>query len=53
MYFAFTKMAIHPQDMGEGMFYKSDNINTERDPQKLHWEQLPDGDEGLLKHHWG
>jgi len=49
MYFAFTKMAIHPQDMGEGWFYKSDNINTERDPEKLHWEQLPDGDKGLFE----
>ena len=47
MYFGFTRLAIHPQDMGQGWFYKSDNINTERDPGKLHWEQLPDGDEGL------
>ena len=49
MYFAFTKLAVHPQEMGEGWFYKSDNINTERDPDKLHWEQLPDGDEGLFE----
>ena len=49
MYFAFTKMSIHPQDMGEGWFYKSDNINTERDHEKLHWEQLPDGDRGLFE----
>lgn len=47
MYFAYTKMAIHPQNMGEGWFYKSDNINNERDPDKLHWDQLPDGDSGL------
>jgi Concanavalin A-like lectin/glucanases superfamily/BNR repeat-like domain len=48
MYFGFTKLAIHPQDMGQGWFYKSDNINSERDPGKLNWEQLPDGDEGLF-----
>lgn len=49
MYFAFTKMAVHPQDMGEGWFYKSDNINTEKNPEKLNWEQLPDGDDGLFE----
>lgn len=49
MYFAFTKMAIHPQDMGEGFFYKSSNINTERDPLKLNWELLPEGDDGIFE----
>jgi hypothetical protein len=49
MYFAFTKMAVHPQDMGEGWFYKSDNINSEKDPSKLQWELLPDGDSGLFE----
>jgi len=49
MYFGFTKLAIHSQDMGKGWFYKSDNINTEKDPDKLHWEQLPAGDEGIFE----
>ena len=49
MYFAFTKMAVHPQDLGEGWFYKSDNINTERDPEKLNWIQLPNGNEGIFE----
>ena len=31
----------------EGCFIRSDNINTERDPEMLHWETLPDGDHGL------
>jgi len=31
----------------EGCFIRSDNIMTERDPDKLHWETLPDGDHGL------
>ena len=47
MYFSFTKMAIHPQDMGEGFLYKSDNINTELDASKLNWELLPDGNTGI------
>ena len=49
MFFSFTKMAIHPQDMGEGWLYKSDNINTEKDPKKLHWEMLPDGETGICE----
>ncbi|SDL39950.1 BNR repeat-like domain-containing protein [Siphonobacter aquaeclarae] len=47
MYFGFTKMGKFISDMGEGWFFKSDNINTEREPDKLHWEMLPDGDQGL------
>jgi hypothetical protein len=31
----------------EGNFLRSDNILTERDPTKIRWETLPDGDVGL------
>jgi hypothetical protein len=31
----------------QGCFLRSDNILTERDPRKIRWELLPDGDEGL------
>ncbi len=31
----------------EGVLLKSDNIFTEREPDKLNWETLPDGDSGL------
>lgn len=31
----------------EGALLRSDNILTERDPEKIHWETLPDGDIGL------
>jgi hypothetical protein len=47
MYFSFTKMAIHPQDMGEGFLYKSENINFEKDPSKIKWELLPEGNTGI------
>lgn len=47
MIFAFTKMGQHPQDMGEGWLFKSDNINSEKDPNKLNWELLPDGEFGI------
>ena len=31
----------------EGNFLRSDNLLTERDPSKIRWETLPDGDVGL------
>lgn len=31
----------------QGCFLRSDNILTERDPRKIQWTLLPDGDEGL------
>ncbi|MGD8240765.1 MAG: hypothetical protein PVH68_19605, partial [Armatimonadota bacterium] len=31
----------------EGMLLKSENILTERDPERITWETLPDGDAGL------
>lgn len=31
----------------QGCFLRSDNILTERDPRRIQWTLLPDGDEGL------
>lgn len=31
----------------EGVFLRSDNILTERDPEKITWQTLPEGDVGL------
>ncbi len=31
----------------EGVFLRSDNLLVERDPEKVRWETLPDGDIGL------
>ena len=47
MMFAFTKLGKYMLDQGEGWFFRSDNINTERHPEKLRWSMLPEGDEGL------
>ncbi len=51
MYFGFAKVGKwgNPGTMitSEGCFMKSDNILTEKDPEKIHWETLPDGDHGL------
>ena len=34
-------------DRSEGNFLRSDNLLTERDPAKIRWETLPEGDIGL------
>ncbi len=51
MYFGFAKVGKwgKPGTMitSEGCFMKSDNILTEKDPAMIHWETLPDGDQGL------
>ncbi len=50
-YFGFAKVGKWgmPGTMVEsqGCFMRSDNILTEKDPKKIRWELLPDGDEGL------
>ncbi len=51
--FAFTKLGKHLLDNGEGWFYRSDNILTEADPAKLHWELLPEGDHGVRNDRFG
>ena len=35
----------------EGALLHSDNIGSERDPERLHWETLPDGDIGIRAPH--
>lgn len=35
-------------DSGAGAILKSSNILTEKDPEKIKWETLPDGNKGLL-----
>jgi Concanavalin A-like lectin/glucanases superfamily/BNR repeat-like domain len=51
MWFGFAKVGKwgNPGTMVEsqGCFMRSDNILTERDPNKIQWTLLPDGDQGL------
>jgi hypothetical protein len=51
MWFGFAKVGKwgNPGTMVEsqGCFLRCDNIAIERDPEKLRWQLLPDGDEGL------
>jgi len=51
--FAFTRLGKFMLDMGEGWFYRSDNILTEDEVDKLRWELLPVGDRGLRAERFG
>jgi hypothetical protein len=53
VYFAFTKLARYMLDNGEGWVMKSDNLMSEKDPDKITWRMLPDGDHGLRHPNYG
>ena len=53
MMFAFSKCGKYLIDRSEGWFYRSDNILTESDPNKIEWQLLPDGDVGLKNPDFG
>ncbi len=47
VHFAFTKLGRYMLDNGEGWIVTSDNLLTERDPDKLRFNILPEGDNGI------
>ncbi|MCK5342990.1 MAG: exo-alpha-sialidase, partial [Candidatus Heimdallarchaeota archaeon] len=47
MMFAFSKIGIYMLEDSEGWFFRCKNINEEKNPDKLVWENLPKGDQGL------
>ena len=47
VYFAFTKTKRYHQIDTETWLFRSDNLLTENDSEKIHWELLPDGEKGL------
>lgn len=47
VYTSLTKLGRYFLGDGEGWVLKSDNILTEPDPGKLHWELLPEGQHGI------
>lgn len=51
--FGFTRLGKYILENGEGWFYRSDNILTEKDPDKLDWQLLPDGDAGVRAPEFG
>ncbi len=47
MMLGFTKIGKYMLDKGEGWFFLCENINAERDPARLKWQLLPDGEHGV------
>lgn len=46
-YFAFTKIGKFMLEQSEGWFFRSDNILSEPNPDKIVWQMLPEGQHGL------
>lgn len=53
MMLAFTKIQNYMLENSEGWFFRCMNINTEKDPEKLNWEMLPEGENGLKNENHG
>lgn len=53
MMFAFTKVGKFMLENSEGWFFRCDNINTQKDIDKLHWKMLPEGEYGLKNEQFG
>ncbi len=51
--FAFTKIGEYMLEYSEGWFYHCENIETEKEVDKLKWNLLPEGDHGLRSDQWG
>lgn len=53
MMFAFTKIRQYMFDYSEGWFFKCSNINEVKNPNRLKWSMLPDGQKGLKNEKYG
>ena len=53
VYFAFTKLGQYMLEDGEGWVWHSPNILTERDPERVEWELLPEGEHGIRHPEYG
>lgn len=53
VYFAFTKLGRYMLEQGEGWVFRSDNLLTERDPARLRWQLLPEGEYGIRAPEFG
>ena len=51
--FAFSKIGEYMLEYSEGWLYHCDNIEIEKNPDKLNWKLLPEGDTGIRAVDWG
>jgi len=52
-YMSFSKLGRYMLEMGEGWLFKCDNIDTEKNPEKLNWVMLPEGQKGIRNPEFG
>ncbi len=52
-YFAFSRCGKYLIDNSEGWFYRSDNVLSEPDVDKVEWQLLPEGEVGLKAPEFG
>ncbi|MCD6339363.1 MAG: hypothetical protein J7M29_08320 [Verrucomicrobia bacterium] len=52
-FFAFTRLGRYILDEGEGWLYRSDNILSERNPERIRWTLLPEGGRGIRNEAFG
>ncbi len=53
VYFSFTKLRKYFLEDGEGWLFKSDNVMTEPDLEKIDWGMLPEGEHGIRHPDYG
>lgn len=53
MMFGFSRIGEYMLEFSEGWFYYCGNIDNEKNPDKLKWELLPEGDHGVRSPNWG
>ncbi len=53
VFFSFSKLHDYFLIDSEGWLFRSDNILTERDPAKIHWAMLPEGEKGIRHPDYG
>jgi len=53
MMFGFSRIGEYMLEYSEGWFYYCKNIDKQKDPDKLKWELLPEGDYGVRSPVWG
>ncbi len=51
--FGFTKLGRYMLEQGEGWLFRSDNVVSERDPERLRWVLLPEGEHGIRSPEFG
>jgi hypothetical protein len=53
VYISFSKHTEHWMNFGDGWVFHSNNVLNEKEPEKIRWELLPEGDYGIRNPEFG